>query len=143
MHCPKCGSVQKVKAGFIKKKQRYKCKDCGCQYTRSEPKGFPLRVRLTAVLLYTHGLSLNAIAKLVGASTPAVLKWVRSFAKEQCEMPSPGESPIVELDEMWHYIKKNSKKSGSGKPLIIIADDLSTGNAAHAIAIHYKNSSQD
>ena len=82
MHCPKCGSVKKVKAGFIKDTQRYKCKNCSCQFTRSEPKGFPLRVRLMAIILYTHGLSLNAIAKLVGASTPAVLKWVRQFAKE-------------------------------------------------------------
>ena len=140
MYCPKCGSTNKVKAGFIKDAQRYKCKDCCCQFTRSEPKGFPLRFRLTAVLLYTHGLSLNAIAKLVGASTPAVLKWVKQFAKDQCEMPAPGESTIVELDEMWHYIKKNTTKSGSGKPLIIIADVLSTGNVGPAIAIHSASS---
>ena len=143
MHCPKCGSVKKVKAGFIKDTQRYKCKNCSCQFTRSEPKGFPLRVRLMAILLYTHGLSLNAIAKLVGASTPAVLKWVRQFAKEQCEMPAPGESTIVELDEMWHYVKKNIIKSGSGKPLIIPlqsrGDGLSTGSAGRAIAIHSAN----
>ena len=55
-------------------------------------------------------------------------------------MPTPGDSTIVELDEMWHYIKKKKTKSGSGKPLIIIADDLSIGNAGHAIAIHYENS---
>jgi transposase-like protein len=135
MHCPKCGSVNKIKAGFIGEKQRYKCKDCPCKYTRSEPKGFPLRVRLTAILLYTHGLSLNAIAKLVGASTPAVLKWVRQFAKDHCEMPTPGESTIVELDEMWHYIKKNTTKSGSGKHWITILDNLSTGSADPVIAI--------
>ena len=69
MPCPKCGSTNKVKAGFIKDAQHYKCKDCSYQFTRSEPKGFPFRVRLMAILLYRHGLSLNAIAKLVGAST--------------------------------------------------------------------------
>lgn len=136
MKCPKCGVDKKVKAGFIDKLQRYKCKGCGCQFTRSEPKGFPLRVRLTAILLYTHGLSLNAIAKLVGASTPGVLKWVRQFAKNQCEMPEPGESVVVELDEMWHYIQKKDRKSGSGKQLIMLLDDLSTGSAALVIDIH-------
>jgi len=135
MHCPKCGSSTKIKAGFIKGKQRYACKGCRCKYTRSSPKGFPLRVRLMAVLLYTHGLSLNSIAKLVGASTPAVLKWVRRFAQEQCEMPPAGESVIVELDEMWHYIKKNTKRSGSGKHWIMILDNLSTGSAAPVIAV--------
>ena len=89
-----------------------------------------------SVLLYTHGLSLNAIAKIVGASTPAVLKWVRRFAKEQCDMPPPGESVIVELDEMGHYIQKKDKKSGSGRLLIIDLDTLSTGNAVPGIAIH-------
>jgi len=109
MKCPKCSSSNRIKAGFIGEKQRYKCKGCGCQFTRSTPKGFPLRTRLMSVLLYTHGLSLNAIAKIVGASTPAVLKWVKHFSKHHCDMPESGESVIVELDEIWHYLQKKTK----------------------------------
>lgn len=48
MHCPKCGSKEKVKAGFIKKSQRYQCKSCMCKYARSTPHGFPLRIIHTA-----------------------------------------------------------------------------------------------
>lgn len=136
MQCPKCGSERKVKSGFMKGIQRYKCKECGCQYTRSTPRGAPLKTRLMAVYLYTHGLSMNAIAKLLGVSTPGVLRWIKKFAKDHCEMPTPGTSVIVELDEMWHYIQKNGKKSGSGRPWIMILDSLSTGNAAPVIAIH-------
>ena len=33
--CPKCGKKEKVKNGFMKGKQRYKCKHCGCNYTGS------------------------------------------------------------------------------------------------------------
>jgi len=82
-----------------------------------------------SVLLYTHGLSLNAIAKIVGTSTPAVLKWVKHFAKHHCDMPESGESVIVELDEMWHYLR-------SGKLLIINLDALSIGNVVPEIVIH-------
>lgn len=100
MHSPKCGSVKKVKAGFIMDAQRYKGKDYTCHFTRSEPKGFPLRMRFTTILLYVHGLSLTAIAKLVAASPSAVLRWVKQFAKEQYEMPTPEESTVIEIDEM-------------------------------------------
>jgi len=31
--CPKCGRTEKVKNGFNRGKQRYKCKNCGCNYT--------------------------------------------------------------------------------------------------------------
>jgi len=33
--CPKCGKKEKVKNGFMKGKQRYKCKCCGCNYIES------------------------------------------------------------------------------------------------------------
>jgi transposase-like protein len=33
MKCPKCISKESVKSGIIKGKQRYKCKECGCNYT--------------------------------------------------------------------------------------------------------------
>ena len=89
MHCPKCQSDHKVKCGFVKNIQRYKCKQCGCQYTRSTPKGRPVEDKLLAVTLYVHGLSLNTIAKLMHVSTPGVLDWVRRYAKKHYEKLEP------------------------------------------------------
>ena len=110
MHCPKCQSTQKVKCGFVKDKQRYKCKECGCQYTRSTPRGKALEQKLLAVTLYVHGLSLNAIAGMMGVSTPGVLDWVKRFAKAHYEKPAPqGDAVVLELDEMWHFIQKKNK----------------------------------
>lgn len=35
--CPKCGQKEKVKNGFMngfmRGRQKYKCKNCGCNYT--------------------------------------------------------------------------------------------------------------
>ena len=61
-----------------------------------------------AVILYTQGLSIRAIARLIEVSPSAVLKWIKTFAKTHYEKPAPGDAILVELDEMWHYIK--SKK---------------------------------
>ena len=33
MTCPHCRSAVRIKNGKIKGTQRYKCKDCGCNYT--------------------------------------------------------------------------------------------------------------
>lgn len=60
MHCPKCASGVSVKCGFIKGVQRYKCKDCGCQYTRSPPHGKPMQTKILALVLYLSGLSIGS-----------------------------------------------------------------------------------
>ncbi|KAA6315061.1 hypothetical protein EZS27_034420, partial [termite gut metagenome] len=33
MNCPKCTCAKSVKSGIIKGTQRYKSKECGCNYT--------------------------------------------------------------------------------------------------------------
>ena len=106
--CPKCQHAHVVKNGNISGKQRYRCKSCGFQFTRMTPRGRPAQEKAMAVLLYTMGLSVPAIARLFRVSTPAALRWIRNFAERYYEKPKPGEAVIVELDEMWHYLR--SKK---------------------------------
>ena len=47
-------------------KQRYRCRACGLNFTDTPPRGMPLQVKVTAVLLYVSGLSMNRTAKLLG-----------------------------------------------------------------------------
>jgi len=129
MHCPKCSSVKYVKSGHVKGVQRYQCKECRCQFTRDIPRGRHLKTRMLAVTMYLHGISLNAIGKIVGVSTPGVLDWVRRFARDNYEKPQvSGQSVIMKLDEMWHYVKKSNVSSGSGRLLMLIQDDCLTGS---------------
>ncbi|MBF0426749.1 MAG: IS1 family transposase [Magnetococcales bacterium] len=107
--CPKCSDQATVKNGFLYGKQRFKCKPCGYQFTRLTPRGRPSSEKVLAILLYLHGLSLNAIAKLLCLSTPAVLKWVRKFAQDSYQKPEPTGAVVVELDEMWHFLKKTKQ----------------------------------
>jgi insertion element IS1 protein InsB len=70
----------------------------------------PLRVKVTAVLLYVSGLSMNRTAKLLGVSTPSVMAWIEQFAEAYAQKPEPeGRALVVELDEMWHFLKKANK----------------------------------
>jgi hypothetical protein len=111
-------------------KQRYRCKRCGLNFTDTPPRGMPLRVKVLAVLLYVSGLSMNRTAKLLGVSTPSVMAWIEQFAQAYAQKPEPGgRALVVELDEMWHYLKKSPASSGSGRLGIVLQADWLTGSA--------------
>ena len=122
-----------VKNGKHLQKQRYRCKACGFQFTRGTPRGRAPSEKALAILLYTLGLSMNAVARLLKVSTPAVLRWVRNFAEKTYEKPEPGEAVIVELDEMWHYLRSKKTNSGFGKLIVEIPVSSLIGNAGVVI----------
>jgi transposase len=131
LRCKGCGSEAHIKNGFMRGKQRYRCKACGLNFTDTPPRGLPLALKATAVLLYVSGLSMNRTAKLLGVSTPTVQAWIEQFAKVYAQKPAPeGRAVVIELDEMWHYLKKNRTSSGSGRLGIVLPGDWWTGNAA-------------
>src|SRR3954466_2498746 len=62
---------------------------------------------------YTLCLSMNAIAKQLGVSTPSILTWIRAHAATHAPrpQPEPGESVVVmELDELWHFLQKKPER---------------------------------
>ena len=112
MHvCPRCQGERLVKNGSAAGKPKKQCKQCGYQFTRTTPRGQPLTTKINAVLWYLSGMSMNRIAFLLRVSAQAVLNWIRSFATEHYEKPEPmGKTIVLELEEMWHYVKKKRQK---------------------------------
>jgi transposase len=113
MQCPKCKQEDHRKAGFIQEKPRYECRQCGCKYTRSTPKGKGPEVHQAALKLYLSGVSLKRIGELLGVSTPAVLKWIRKQRTEEANL-KPGKATVVELDELCTFLLEKNAKSGYG-----------------------------
>jgi transposase len=127
--CPKCKHQRIIKSGFVKEKQRYKCKSCNYQFTQAmTERGKPLWMKLDAVLLYLGGMSMNAIANHLNVSAQAVLNWIRDFAQLNNEKPAPATAVVVELDELWHFIEKKRINYGYGRLMTVIVGDLSTGS---------------
>jgi transposase-like protein len=120
MNCPKCLCDKRVKSGFVKGIQRYKCKECGCNYTvelKSTAK--PKFMKKQALHLYLEGLGFRSIGRFLGVSNVTVLNWIRSFGKEVQELNSESqEIEMVEVDEMHSYI--GSKKTIVGYGLLLI-----------------------
>jgi transposase len=129
LKCKKCGGTHYVKAGRIRDHQRYKCKDCGCQFTETPRRGVHPVLRSFALVLYAVcAVSQEKIGKLFGVSGVAVLKWIKAATDEVSEPVPHAESGIVMLDEMWHYVDGKKTKFGSGAPLMAYRVALSDGN---------------
>src|SRR5919106_6495850 len=108
MHaCPRCHKDHVIKNGSVNGKPKKQCKACSYQFTRATPRGKPLLTKINALLWYLSGMSMNRIAFLCRVSAQSVLNWIRAFAKEHDEKLEPtGRTIVLELDEMWHYLKK-------------------------------------
>ena len=126
--CHKCGSSYYCKAGMMNNKQRYKCKDCGCHYTVLDGRRkYSDAQRIKALMLYRKGLSLRSVADIIGTNDVTILKWVRSFGRhiKDAVLSSPIEVTdnldVIEIDEMWHYVKKSPGSYGYG--LLILAPE--------------------
>ena len=43
--CKRCGSAAFVKSGFVRGHQRYRCRDCGCNFTDTPRRGKPAAMK--------------------------------------------------------------------------------------------------
>src|SRR3954471_14892467 len=126
----RCGSEEHVKNGLMRTKQRYLCKACGLNFTDTPTRGKPLALKVAAVLLYVSGLSMNRTAKLPGVSPSTIQAWLEQVAAAYAQKPEPeGRAVVIELDEMWHDLKKSPNRSGSGRLGIVLQANWWTGNA--------------
>ena len=58
------------------------------------------------------------------------MAWIEQFAEVFAQKPEPeGRAVVVELDEMWHFLKKSGTSSGSGRLGIVLQAECLTGNA--------------
>ena len=141
MNCPKCSCDKSVKSGIIKGRQRYKCKDCGCNYTvelKSTAK--PTSMKKQALHLYLEGLGFRSIGRVLGVSNVSVLNWIRGFGQEVQELSAQNqEIEIVEVDEMHSYIESKKTTVGYGLLLIDMGKDSSTSLLATGAARQQKN----
>ena len=87
--------------------------------------------------MYLEGLGFRAIGRILGVSNVAVLKWVREAAKKIEEIhrsqQKPEFTPVIEFDEMWHYVGKKNKNSGCGWLMIALDEECLAGKSGIAL----------
>jgi len=124
LRCKRCEGSDYARSGVARGHQRYRCRACGCHFTDTPLRGKPPAMKALAVLLYgMGGMSFSMIGRVLGVSDVAVLKWVRVEAAALPEPKVPAAVVTVEIDEMWHFVKKSLPSSGSGAPMTWISGE--------------------
>ena len=73
MQGPKCRSKARIKNGIVHGLQRYKCKECGCNYTTSSLSRTPIEKRAECIQLYLEGVGFRGISRITGVSHTMVM----------------------------------------------------------------------
>ena len=113
--CKHCGSMDSVKHGQTRGKQRYRCKRCARHLVEGDERIKESLVvkRALAIVLYSLAkASFGMLGKVFGVSRSLAYRWIRNEAEALSEPEVPGDIREMEFDEMWHFL--GSKKTSSG-----------------------------
>jgi transposase len=134
--CKKCGSVQTVKSGFVAGKQRFLCKECGCNFREGDARTNEkvAAKRALCVLLYAMAKgSFRMMGKILNTNHALIYRWIRAFGESLPEPAVSGSIQHMQFDEMWHFIQQKKESCGSSKPLIVAHGKLWDGCSAVVI----------
>ena len=98
-----CQTVRTViitKNGFVRSKQRYRCKTCGYNFVEGDERTNPQTTikRAFAVILRLQN------GTIANVSPSTVQKWLAKEAALLSEPEIPINTRELEFDEMWHFI---------------------------------------
>lgn len=121
--CRHCGSERIVKTGHRDGQQKWRCKDCGkFQGAEDRREKYSEKERKMAISLYLEGCGFRRIARILSDMFEkhfcyqTVILWIKKEAKEieAAGIKAKKEIQILEMDELYTYIKKNQIKSEYG-----------------------------
>lgn len=141
--CRHCGSERIIKTGHRDGQQKWRCKDCGkFQGEVDRREKYTEKERQTAIDLYLDGCGFRRIARILSGifnrhvCYQTVIQWIKKEAKriENLEPKKEENIQILEMDELYTYIKKNQIKSefgllsiGTGFVLLRLKSETSAG----------------
>jgi len=113
--CKHCGSSKRVKNGYVRGKQRWKCQDCGKTYREGDLREkYTNEKRLRVLKWYLAGAGIMSIERMEGVPNPLIIKWIKKFSKilqaklRAVKIPEDARQiQIIELDELFSYCQKN------------------------------------
>ena len=120
VECKNRKSKNTTKNGKARKKQRYKCKDCGYNFVIGHAHSSPQKEAKKAmiVILYSIGKgSYRNLAKIFGLSSGTIHNYVKAAAENLSTPEVANDITEMEFDEMWHYIGKKNRNYGLSRQL--------------------------
>ena len=113
MECKHCGSEKTRKNGVSKGYQRYVCNTCKRTFSGT-PVKYSEKTKRMAVWMSLNGVGIRKIALLLGTNHVNVLNWLKKAHEmmmkslETSKSDYSEEIDIIEMDEIYAFVKKNS-----------------------------------
>ena len=116
-NCKSCGSTTIVKNGRQDGVQRYKCKDCNSVF-RGKDAMYSSDFKLEAIMMYINSMGIRAIARVKNVHNSVISVWIKQMGDvvkavfhEKVNEITPKDINILELDELFTYVKKKENKA--------------------------------
>ena len=122
--CKYCYDERLVKNGLVRGKQRYRCQSCFKNQVAGDGRAkYDNALKRQAMAMYLNSGGIRSIGRVLKVPHQSVAKWIENAGKivEREIMNlhmTPRNISILELDELYTYIQKNSSKCEYGWLLI-------------------------
>tara|TARA_R110002167_G_scaffold184717_1_gene385203 strand:- start:28808 stop:29233 length:426 start_codon:yes stop_codon:yes gene_type:complete len=110
-HCPGCGSEELRKSGIVGGKQRYKCKGCGSNFTRTKKFRTEDEVQRTAIILRLSGISAREISRILNVDRSSVALWIDKRGLTDL-VPNPGKISELSIEDVSRKMISHHAKDG-------------------------------
>lgn len=131
LKCKYCREEKLCKFGKYKGFQKYKCKSCNKVFTDKEDTRYKmdkydLNKRKLAITMYINNVGIRSIERILNVPNELILNWIKNVGRNLEQIIDNNKKQtktikkieILEMDELWSYIKKNKIKSKYGLLLI-------------------------
>ncbi len=128
--CKSCKSEDTRKNGRVRGIQRYKCKACDLNFVNGDRrcKRETAVKKALCVILYSLGkASFSMLGKILNHSPSIIYRWIVEAMDKTPESSISGDIQEIEFDEMWHFLQKKVKNSGSSRQWIVATGELLPG----------------
>jgi len=133
--CKKCNSEQVVKSGIVAGKQRFRCKECGCNFrigdNRTDEK-IAAKRRLCILLHFMSKASYRTLGKLLQTDHALVYRWIQEFNENLSKTQVSGEVKQMNFHELQQFVGLK-KESWTTKPITVVDGELWSGCLATVI----------
>ncbi len=114
-YCKKCRSNKIVKNGTQDNIQRFKCKNCNATFRETNPK-YSTDFKMEVIAMHLNSVGFRAIGRLKKIHNSLVSSWIKKAGLvarekfiEETKKITDKDIKILEIDELYTYIKKNQK----------------------------------
>ena len=120
--CPHCGGLRFTKDGRANGRQRFRCRESGCEKTFNAMTGTPLarlympEKHMENARLMADGLSVRKTAARLGVSIPTAFKWRHRFLQSPLDQQPDTLSGVVEADETFFLESFKGQRQNLPRP---------------------------